>query len=199
MKSRSKMELMLQVWQIPVIVCNISDESALAFGLIENIQRKDLNPIEEAAALKRLIEEFKMTHEQVAGSIGRSRAVVSNMLRLLNLTPSVQELLTTKKLDIGHAKVLLVFSPEEQEELAQIIVDQKMTVRDAEKLTQRKKSGNLHSKRPTLPHPRCHEWSRALTDKLSSKARVRLDQSGSGKIVIQIESVEEVELLINKL
>lgn len=82
--------------KVPVIICNISDESALAFGLIENIQRQDLNPIEEAVAIKRLIEEFKMTHEKVADSIGRSRAVVSNMLRLLNLTPSVQELLTRK-------------------------------------------------------------------------------------------------------
>jgi len=190
---------MAELQQIPVIICNISDESALAFGLIENIQRQDLNPIEEAAALRRLIEEFKMTHEKVAESIGRSRAVVSNMLRLLNLTPSVQELLTTKKLDVGHAKVLLVFPPEEQEELAQIIIDQKLTVRDAETLTQRKKSGNFHTNRPTLPHPKCHEWSRVLTDKLSSKTSVRLNELGLGKIVIQVESTEEVEWLIDNL
>ncbi len=185
--------------QIPVIICNISDESALAFGLIENIQRQDLNPIEEALALKRLIEEFKMTHEKVAESIGRSRAAVSNLLRLLNLTPSVQGLLTTKKLDVGHAKVLLVFSPKEQEELAQIIIDQKMTVRDAEKLTQRKKGATNQARKSALPHPQCDEWSRLLTDKLSSKAIVKLNKSGSGKIVIKVESAEEVEWIIDNL
>lgn len=185
--------------QIPVIICNVSDESALAFGLIENIQRQDLNPIEEATALKRLIEEFDMTHEKVAESIGRSRASVSNVLRLLNLTSSVQELLISKKLDVGHAKVLLVFSPEEQAKLAQIIVDKNMTVRDAEKLTQRMKSGNFHSKKSNLLHPKCHEWSVVLTNKLSSKTNVQLNESGSGKIVIQIDSAEEVEWLIDKL
>ncbi len=99
--------------QVPVITCDISDESALAFGLIENIQRQDLNPIEEAFVLKWLIEEFKMTHEQVAKSVGRSRATVSNMLRLLNLSQPVQVQLVSKQLDVGHAKLLLVFSTEE--------------------------------------------------------------------------------------
>ena len=99
--------------QVPVITCDISDESALAFGLIENIQRQDLNPLEEAFVLKWLIEEFKMTHEQVAKSVGRSRATVSNMLRLLNLSQPVQVQLVSKQLDVGHAKLLLVFSTEE--------------------------------------------------------------------------------------
>ena len=102
--------------QVPVIICNVTDESALAFSLIENIQRQDLNPIEEAVALKRLVEEFKMTHEQVAESVGRSRSMVTNMLRLLNLVPSVQQLLVEKKLDIGHARLLLVFSKDDQKE-----------------------------------------------------------------------------------
>lgn len=185
--------------QVPVIVCNISDESALAFGLIENIQRQDLNPIEEAAALKRLIEEFNMTHEQVAKSIGRSRAMVSNMLRLLNLTPPVQELLISKKLDVGHVKVLLVFTPEEQEEMALTIANKKMTVRAAEKLAQNRRSGAVGGDKTAHIHPKCDEWGRALAQKLSSKASVKMDKSGVGKIIIYVESPEEVEWLIDSL
>lgn len=185
--------------QVPVIVCNISDESALAFGLIENIQRQDLNPIEEAAALKRLIEEFNMTHEQVAKSIGRSRAMVSNMLRLLNLTPSVQELLISKKLDVGHAKVLLVFTPDEQKEMALTIIARKMTVRAAEKLVQSKRAGSDKRVNANQAHPKCDEWGKALTKKLSFKVNVRLNETGLGKIVIRVESPEEVEWLIENL
>lgn len=184
--------------QVPVITCDISDESALAFGLIENIQRQDLNPIEEAFALKRLIEEFKMTHEQVAKSVGRSRAAVSNMLRLLNLTQAVQDQLVSKQLDVGHAKLLLVFSPEEQKEIADHIIEKKLTVRAAENLVKNRKSG-METKVENQMHPDCERWGRALSQKLSTKTSVKLSQAGSGKITIQVNSPQEVEWLIENL
>ena len=185
--------------QVPVIVCNISDESALAFGLIENIQRQALNPIEEASALKRLIEEFEMTHEQVAKSIGRSRAVVSNMLRLLNLEPTVQELLVTKQLDVGHAKVLLIFTPEEQLEMASTIVVKHLTVRAAERLAQSRKGKTAVAPSKKRPHPKCDEWARKLGKKLSAKVDVQVREFGGGKVVIHVDSAEEVDWLAENL
>ena len=182
--------------QVPAIVCDISDESALAFGLIENIQRQDLNPIEEASALKRLIEEFNMTHEQVAESVGRSRALVTNMLRLLNLTQPVQDMLIQKKIDVGHARVLLVFTPEEQEAMASTIIVKKMSVRAAEKFAQAKRQGKEFKGKSTQPHPSCDNWAAELSKKLSSKVKVALPETGSGKIVIHVDSADEVEWLI---
>ncbi len=190
---------MAALQQVPCIICNISDESALAFGLIENIQRQDLNPIEEASALKRLLEEFNMTHEEVAKSVGRSRALVTNMLRLLNLTQSVQDMLIAKEIDIGHARVLLVFSPEEQLSMANTIVAKKMSVRAAEKFAQAKRQGKSYNDKPAAQHPNCGSWSTELSKKLSSKVRVSLPEAGSGKIVIHVDSADEVEWLIESL
>ncbi len=184
--------------RIPVIACDITDESALAFGLIENIQRKDLNPIEEAFALKRLIEEFGLTHEQVAKSIGRSRAVITNTLRLLNLTPAVQRLLINKEIDVGHAKVLMVFSPDEQEKIAATIVEKKLTVRAVERLIQLKKSGKAAFSQ-VIWHPGCEQWSELLSSKLESTVSVQINQDGGGKVVIQIDSLDEIEWLVDHL
>jgi ParB family transcriptional regulator, chromosome partitioning protein len=118
--------------QIPIVICEINDNDALAFSLIENIQRQDLNPIEEAIALNRLIEEFTMTHEEVAKSIGRSRTMVTNMLRLLNLEDLVKEMLISHHLEMGHARALLSLSESKQITVAKFIVDKQMTVREAE-------------------------------------------------------------------
>jgi ParB family chromosome partitioning protein len=186
--------------QVPVIVCDVNDTSALAFGLIENIQRQDLNPIEEATALKRLLEEFQMTHEKIAQSIGRSRAMVSNTLRLLNLTPSVQKLLIEKKIEVGHARLLLVFTPEEQEELASIIIEKNLSVRSAEKLVSSKKTGTIEKNFPIKQlHPNCQKWSRVLGEKLSSKVNVIVNDHGTGKVVINVDSVDKLEWLIESL
>ncbi len=186
--------------QVPVITCDISDESALAYALIENIQRQELNPIEEAAALKRLIEDFNMTHEQVAKSIGRSRAVVSNMLRLLNLTGSVQNLLVGNKLDVGHAKLLLTLEPDEQVEIASIIIERRLTVRAAESLIRTKK-GKIEGaqSKSTRYHQNCDAWGRALSSRFPSKVDVRVNESGSGRIVIHIDSTTEIDWLIEQL
>jgi len=118
--------------QVPVVVVNISDQEALAFGIIENIQRQDLNPIEEAFSIKRLIDEFQLTHAKISTLLGKSRASVSNMLRLTHLTQTVQNLVIEKKIEIGHAKILLAFGPDEQKILALKIIEGKMTVRNLE-------------------------------------------------------------------
>lgn len=186
--------------QVPVIICNVTDESALAFSLIENIQRQDLNPIEEAVALKRLVEEFKMTHEQVAESVGRSRSMVTNMLRLLNLVPSVQQLLVEKKLDIGHARLLLVFSKDDQKEYAEIFVQHGMTVREAEDFIKKRKSiENDENQIKPSKHDQSLEWKNLLSKKLSTQVNVNVDQHGVGKITISINSSDEIEYLIKKL
>lgn len=184
--------------QVPIIVYNISDEAALAFGLIENIQRQDLNPIEEAFALKRLIDDFKITHEKVAQSIGRSRAMVSNTLRLLNLCKSVQELLIVKKLDVGHAKLLLIFDPKEQQEIAQIIIQKKMSVRAAENFIKAIKTGKKYCDKDTI-HSECETWGRVLSKKLETEVSVKLNKDGIGKITIHMNSLDQFELFINNI
>ena len=198
-KRRWRAAQMAGLQQIPIIICDVSDESALAFGLIENIQRQDLNHIEESIALKRIIEEFSMTHEQVGQSIGRSRASVSNTLRLLNLSKPVQQLLVDKVLDIGHAKLLLVFPADEQEVLAGSIINKKMTVRAAEKFIQSQRDGSSGRRNQNRTHQNCSEWSRTLSHKLSMKADVKVLFSGEGKITLHVNSVDDIERLIDNL
>lgn len=184
--------------QVPIIVCNISNQNALAFGLIENIQRQNLNPIEEAFALRRLIDEFKITHDKVAQSVGRSRAVVSNTLRLLNLCKPVQDLLIAKKLDVGHARLLLVFSSEEQEEFSKTIIQKKLTVRAAEKFIKAIKSGK-HAYESDQSHLLCEEWGKVLTKKLEAEVSVKLNRVGIGKVIIEINSIDQIESFIKSI
>ena len=133
--------------QVPVLVREIADESALAMALIENIQRENLNPLEEAQGIKRLIDEFAMTHEKAADAVGRSRAAVSNILRLLTLTHAVQELLLHNKLDMGHARALIGLDAAQQIMLANKVVQQNLSVRDVENLVKK-----LGSEAQIAPH-----------------------------------------------
>ena len=186
--------------QVPVIICNVTDESALAFSLIENIQRQDLNPIEEAMALKRLVEEFDMTHEKVAESVGRSRSMVTNLLRLLNLIPFIQQLLVERKLDIGHARLLPVFSEEDQKKYADIFVQKSMTVREAEDFIKKRKADENQINLITISkHEQTIEWKNLLSKKLATQVNVNINQHGIGKITITVGSPAEIEYLIEKL
>src|SRR4029079_17498681 len=124
--------------EVPVLVRDVPDNAALAMALIENIQREDLNPIEEASGLKRLIDEFHLTHEEVARAIGRSRAGVTNLLRLLELAPAVQAFVQDGRIDMGHARALLAVSRARQVELAHQIAEQGLSVRETERLVQEK-------------------------------------------------------------
>ncbi len=179
---------------IPAVVRQIPDEAAIAIALIENIQRENLNPIEEANALQRLIDEFGMTHQQVAEAVGRSRAAVTNLLRLLTLNGDVRELLENAKMDMGHARALLALDGKRQSQTAQQVVEKGLSVRETENLVRR-----------LLAQPSGHQSSgnrvdadvRLLTQQLSEKlgTKVRLQQSakGKGRLVIEYNSLDELD------
>jgi len=184
---------------VPAVVREVPDEAALGIGLIENIQREDLNPLEEANGLKRLIEEFRLTHEQVAGAIGRSRVGVTNLLRLLDLAPAVQSMLQEGRIDMGHARALLALSKARQVEVAEQIAARGLSVREAERLVQQ----------ATLPPaakaaaPRLDADSRRLQEELSESlgASVHLKPraSGKGSVVIDYSSLDELSGIVKRL
>jgi ParB family chromosome partitioning protein len=182
--------------RVPTIVREVPDEAALGIGLIENIQREDLNPLEEANGLKRLIDEFHLTHEQVASAIGRSRAGVTNLLRLLELAPAVQELLQDGKLDMGHARALLALPKPRQVELGSQIVARALSVREAEKLVRLA----LAAPPARRPHATADADTRRLQEELSEAlgATVQLKERGRGKgsVVIDYSSLDQLQGLL---
>ena len=186
--------------RIPAVIREVPDEAALGIGLIENIQREDLNPIEEAAGLKRLIDEFSLTHEDVARAIGRSRTGVTNLLRLLELAPAVQSLVQDGAIDMGHARALLALSKARQVELAHQIVDKGLSVRDTERLVQEASHAPKTAQRAAH---RLDADSRRLQEELSESlgAQVRLKprRGGRGSLLIEYASLDELQGLIKKL
>lgn len=191
--------------EVPVIICNVNDESALAFGLIENIQRKNLNPMEEAHAFKKLIDEFAMTHEQVAKTVGRSRSMVTNMLRLLNLSEPLQALVVNGELEMGHARALLTLEAELQERLALRIVVKKLTVRETEKLANSMKL-SIGSPRRSAEKKLTNKYTSLSDDRaarlaqiLSTSVSIRLKARNQGQLIIHFESIEEVDWLIEHI
>jgi ParB family chromosome partitioning protein len=184
---------------VPAVVRDIPDEAAIAIALIENIQRENLNPVEEAMALQRLIDEFGMTHQQTAESVGRSRAAVTNLLRLLTLNVDVREMLEQGKMDMGHARALLALTGKAQSEAARQVVDKGLSVRETEHLV-RRLTERPHT--PKLPRGRDPD-TRALEEKLSDRlgARVHLQHgaSGKGKLVIEYHSMDELDGILARI
>ena len=184
--------------EIPAVIRSVSDEAALAMGLIENIQRQELDPIEEACGLKRLIDEFGLTHEAAAQAVGRSRSAVSNMLRLLSLPEPVQQMLHQGKLEMGHARALLALPVLEQLDVAQQIAEQGMTVREVEqKAQQQEKVG-----RKPAPVRRDADVSRlaeTLSDQLGMAVSLRTASRGNGKLIIEYANLDELDRLLEKL
>mgnify|MGYP006283191089 CR=1 FL=1 len=181
---------------IPVIVRKVSDQSAMAIALIENIQREDLNAMEEAEALRRLLDEYRMTHQQLADAVGKSRATVSNLLRLNELAPEVKVYLVSGQIEMGHARALLGVPPEGQAALARQIVERGLTVRQVEAMVQDLRGGRVSStaKVPAASKP---ADIRRLESDISAElgALVTIDHSakGSGKIVIRYASLDELD------
>ena len=184
---------------VPAVVREVPDEAALGIGLIENIQREDLNPLEEASGLKRLIDEFRLTHEQVAGAIGRSRVGVTNLLRLLDLAPAVQAMLQDGKIDMGHARALLALSKSRQVEVAEQIASKGLSVREAERLVQQA----THPPAAAKPAFKLDADSRRLQEELSESlgASVHLKPraSGKGSVVIDYSSLDELSGIVKRL
>ena len=186
--------------RIPAIVKEVPDEAALGIGLIENIQREDLNPIEEAGGLKRLIEEFKLTHDEVAHAIGRARASVTNLLRLLELAPAVQAMMQEGSLDMGHARALLSLSRARQVEVANKVVLMGLSVRETERLVQgataAPKAAAKHAHRLDADSRRLQE---ELSETLGATVKLKPRRGGKGSLVIDYSSLDELQGLVKKL
>ncbi|HDV5785709.1 TPA: ParB/RepB/Spo0J family partition protein [Legionella pneumophila] len=185
---------------VPVIIRNIEDNVALAFSLIENIQRENLNPIEEALGLNRFREEFQMTHEEIALMIGRSRTSVTNTLRLLSLDFRVIEMLNEGNIDMGHARSLLKLPPEHQYQIACTVIEKQLNVRDTEALSNRLKSSSSEESGKTFSysrlHAKCEEWGAHLSQQFTTNVSVKVNAEGKGRVIIEVNSVEEIEWLI---
>lgn len=185
--------------EIPVVIKSINDEAALAMGLIENLQRENLNPIEEARGLKRLADEFGLTHEHIAQAVGKSRSAVSNSLRLLSLPESVQELLYQRRLEMGHARALLSLPIVEQLELAQKAADKGWSVREVEHQSRLKQGKPTQEKTAATVHPDIVRLNNQLTESLGVNAEIRSKNQKKGSIILHFDSPETLEDLLNKL
>ena len=196
---------------VPVLVREIEDEAALAMALIENIQRENLNPLEEAQGIKRLIDEFAMTHEKAAVAVGRSRVAVSNLLRLLNLCAAVQELLMHGKIDMGHARALIGLSGAQQVMLAEQIMQNNYSVREAESLVKKhnQQEGNLpedlaqsptqKSAHKTYVNPDVLRLQEALSDKLGAVVNIKAGENGAGMLKISYANLDQLDEIIARI
>jgi ParB family transcriptional regulator, chromosome partitioning protein len=187
--------------QIPVLVRDVDDLTAAAMALIENIQREDLNPLEEAQGIHRLITDFSFTHEQAAGAVGRSRSAVSNLLRLLNLAKPVQTMLMAGDIDMGHARALLGVDGAQQITLANQVVAKRMSVRDTEKLvirvmTEPSGIGKTKEKEKSRDIVRMEE---ELSDMLATSVTFKMGGKGGGKMVIDFSDLDVLDGLITRL
>ena len=183
---------------VPALVREIADEHALGIGLIENIQREDLNAIEEAAGIKRLIDEFKLTHEVAAQAVGRSRAAVSNLLRLLDLAKPVQEMIIDAKLDLGHGRALLALSKSKQVELAHQIVAKTLSVRDTERMVKQELAPPKNTKTLLSPTADTRHLENALAEKLAARVVVKADRRGRGSLTIHFHSLEQLDGILQR-
>jgi ParB family chromosome partitioning protein len=181
---------------IPALIKDVPDQAAIAMALIENIQRENLNPLEEANALQRLIDEFDMTHQQAAEAVGRSRAAVSNILRLRELTDDVKNLLDNNKLEMGHARALLGLSGAEQAKAAHEVARKGLSVRETETLVRKQLAGATGKKTPGSPpalDPDVRRLQDDLSERLGAKVAVQCNKQGKGKLVIQYNSLDELD------
>ncbi|MBT9519930.1 MAG: ParB/RepB/Spo0J family partition protein [Dechloromonas sp.] len=184
--------------EVPVLVRSIPDEQALAMALIENIQRENLNPLEEAQGLQRLIDEFGLTHQQAADAVGRSRPAATNLLRLLQLTAPVQELLMTGQIDMGHARALLPISSGQQVGVAQRVVQKGLSVRETERLVQQLLNPPKHAPEKTIDRDLLSLQER-LSDGLGANVAIRSNKKGAGKVTIEFSSLDQLDGLISRL
>ena len=186
---------------IPVVVRDVSDQSALAIALIENLPREDLNPLEEAEALKRLQEEFSLTHQQIADAISKSRATVTNLLRLNELNPEVKLLLQKGEIEMGHARAMLTLDVRQQAELAAKIVAKKLNVRETESLVRKlQEEAMLNSQPPAkAKDPDIARLEEKLTQAIGAKAQIKHGHKGDGKLIISYDSLEHLEGVLDRL
>ena len=181
---------------VPVVIKDVNDEAAIAIGLIENIQREDLNPVEEGLGLKRLQDEFGLNQEQVAAAVGRSRSAVANLLRLLNLEKDVLAMLERGELDAGHAKVLLALTGGDQVRAARNVVKRGLSVRQTEKLV---KGWDAKTRTPAAQDPNISRLEQDLSTRLGAKVRIQHQQNGRGRLEVHYTSLDELDGVLNKI
>jgi ParB family chromosome partitioning protein len=186
---------------VPAIIREVPDEAAIAMALIENIQREDLNPLEEARAFERLISEFKLTHQQVAEAVGRSRTAVTNLLRLLELAPEVAAMVEKRELDMGHARALLgLENRRKQVELAALIVKKSLSVRETEALVRRMAApAGSPAHAATGRDPNVARLETELAEKLGAKVQIQHGANGRGKLVVGYGSLEELDGILEHI
>jgi ParB family chromosome partitioning protein len=185
--------------EIPAVVRDVPDQAAMAIALIENIQRENLNPMEEAQALKRLIDEFEMTHQQTADAVGRSRAAVSNLLRLLDLNGDVKRMVETGDLEMGHARALLGLSPEDQSQAARQVVAKGLSVRETEQLVRRLQAPVTDKPGTPTLDPDIRKLQEDLSAQLGAMVRIQHSARGKGRLVVLYNSIDELDGILAHL
>ena len=187
------------ITQVPVLVRDIADESALAMALIENIQRENLNPLEEAQGIKRLIDEFAMTHEKAAEAVGRSRVAVSNLLRLLSLCAPVQDMLMHNKLDMGHARALIGLDSAQQVMLANKIVQQDLSVREVENLVKKLGAATKPNQQKISVNRDVLALQNTLSEKIGAVVSISAKANGAGMLKISYSNLDQLDEIIQKM
>jgi ParB family transcriptional regulator, chromosome partitioning protein len=185
--------------EVPALVREVPDEAALALSLIENIQREDLNPMEEAAGVQRLVDEFGLTHEQAADAVGRSRSATTNLLRLLKLARPVQDMVMQGALEMGHARALLALEAARQIEAAHRIAAKRLSVRETEALVHGLAQGKPGGRRPRKPDRDLARLEEEASGRLGTTVEIRPSKKGSGKLVVHYSSLDHLEQLLKKL
>jgi ParB family chromosome partitioning protein len=185
--------------EVPVLVREVPDSAALAMALIENIQREDLNPIEEAAGLQRLIDEFRMTHEQAAEAVGRSRSATSNLLRLLRLAKPVQAMLMQGTIEMGHARALLALDAARQIETANRIAARGMSVRESEALATRLTRASGGARRKPKSDRDLARLEEEVSERLGTTVQIRPGRKGSGTVLVHYSGLDHLDQLLKKL
>lgn len=184
---------------IPAVVKKLDDQAAAAAALIENIQRENLNPLEESQALQRLIEEFELTHQEAAQAVGRSRASVTNLLRLLELPNDVKAWVDEGQLSMGHARALLGLPQGQQTPAAKEVIQKGLSVRDTEQLVKKLLSTDNGSAAPSKADPNIVALEKELADKLMATVKVQHQKNGKGKLVVQYNSLEELDGILKHI
>ncbi len=185
--------------EVPVLVKQVDDRQTIAMALIENIQREDLNPLEEALALQRLIDEFSITHAEAAEAVGRSRVAVSNLLRLLDLSKQVKEMLNDGLIEMGHARCLLSLDSNQQLQAANEILAKKMSVRQAEALVKSIKNPAPQKPKPEAKSADIRHLEQQLTEKLCAHVEIQHSSKGSGKLVIHYHGSDELDGILGRI
>lgn len=188
--------------EIPVVIRDVPDQAAMAMGLIENIQRDDLNPLEEATALQRLLKEFELTHQQIAQAVGKSRTTVTNLLRLLELNEDVKRLIETGQIEMGHARALLGLQDKAQSDAARQVAQKGLSVRETERLVRHLQGvdqGLPGNKPPPKEDPDVRRLQDDLSGRLGARVQVQQRAGGKGKLVITYNSLDELEGILEHI